>query len=52
MIKSLKRGEDFLMTKGEQVRDFLYLGDVVNALILTTKNEHNETINLSINHAP
>ena len=48
MIKSLKRGEDFNMTKGEQVRDFLYVGDVVNALILTAKtsNSNGETMNV------
>lgn len=48
MIKSLKREEDFLMTKGEQVRDFLYVKDVVNALILTAENtnSYNETLNV------
>jgi UDP-glucose 4-epimerase len=48
MIKSLKRGEDFNMTKGEQVRDFLYVGDVVDALILTAKNSASfgETMNV------
>ena len=48
MINSLKKGEDFLMTKGEQVRDFLYVGDVVDALILTAKNtkSYGETMNV------
>ena len=48
MINSLKRGEDFLMTKGEQVRDFLYVGDVVNAMVLTAKNTNSqgETFNV------
>ncbi len=48
MIESLKRGEDFLMTKGEQVRDFLYVGDVVDALILTAQNTsaYGETMNV------
>jgi len=48
MINSLKRGEDFLMTKGEQTRDFLYVDDVVNALLLTAKNtnSYNETMNV------
>lgn len=48
MIQSLKREEDFLMTKGEQVRDFLYVGDVVNAMILTAKNtnSYSETMNV------
>lgn len=48
MIKSLKRGEDFNMTKGEQVRDFLYVGDVVDALILSAKScdAFGETMNV------
>ena len=48
MINSLKRGEDFLMTKGEQTRDFLYVDDVVSALLLTAENtnSHNETMNV------
>lgn len=48
MINSLKRGEDFNMTKGEQVRDFLYVGDVVEALILTAKttDSYGETMNV------
>lgn len=48
MIKSLKKEEDFLMTKGEQVRDFLYVKDVVNALILTAENDNSygETLNV------
>lgn len=48
MIETLKRGEDFLMTKGEQVRDFLYIDDVVNAMILTAKKteSYGETFNV------
>lgn len=48
MINSLKRGEDFNMTKGEQVRDFLYVGDVVDALLLTAKttDSYGETMNV------
>jgi nucleoside-diphosphate-sugar epimerase len=48
MIQSLKKGKDFLMTKGEQVRDFLYVGDVVKALVLTAKNtsSYGETMNV------
>ena len=34
MVNTLLRGEDFLMTKGEQLRDFLYIDDVTEALIL------------------
>ncbi|MGY8908831.1 MAG: NAD-dependent epimerase/dehydratase family protein [Flavobacteriales bacterium] len=48
MINSLKKGEDFLMTKGEQVRDFLYVSDVVSALILSAQNtnSYGETMNV------
>lgn len=48
MIKSLKKGENFNMTEGEQIRDFLYVGDVVDALILTAKNSdsYGETMNV------
>jgi len=48
MINSLKNEKDFLMTKGEQVRDFLYVSDVVSALILTAQNtnSYGETMNV------
>ncbi|RAR75417.1 NAD-dependent epimerase/dehydratase family protein [Flavobacterium aciduliphilum] len=48
MIHSLKRNEDFLMTKGEQMRDFLHVDDVVQALLLTAKNRNSyyETMNV------
>lgn len=48
MINSLKRGEDFLMTKGEQSRDFLFVEDVIRALTLTAINPaaYNETFNV------
>jgi UDP-glucose 4-epimerase len=48
MINSLKRGEDFLMTKGEQSRDFLFIEDVIRALTLTALNPaaYNETFNV------
>jgi len=48
MINSLKNEEDFLMTKGEQVRDFLYVSDVVSALILSAQNTnaYGETMNV------
>ena len=48
MINSLKRSEDFMMTKGEQVRDFLYIDDVIDALLLTAKNttSYGETMNV------
>jgi len=48
MINSLKRSEDFMMTKGEQVRDFLYIDDVIDALLLTATNtnSYGETMNV------
>lgn len=48
MINSLKREEDFLMTKGEQIRDFLYIDDVIKALLLTAKNTNSyyQTMNV------
>lgn len=48
MINSLKNGKDFMMTKGEQVRDFLYVSDVVSALILSAQNTnaYGETMNV------
>lgn len=48
MINSLKKEKDFLMTKGEQKRDFLYVKDVVNALVLTSKNKksYGQTMNV------
>jgi UDP-glucose 4-epimerase len=48
LIHSLKYDTVFKMTKGEQSRDFLYIEDVVNALILSaTKDEaRNELFNV------
>jgi nucleoside-diphosphate-sugar epimerase len=48
MINSLQRGEDFKMTKGEQTRDFLFVDDVVEALLLTAENTNSfyETLNI------
>jgi len=48
MINNLKRGEDFLMTKGEQTRDFLFIEDVVCALTLAAEKHAalNETFNV------
>nr|NQU89955.1 NAD-dependent epimerase/dehydratase family protein [Bacteroidota bacterium] len=48
MINNLKRGEDFLMTKGEQTRDFMYVEDVVRALTLAVEKPaaSNETFNV------
>ena len=33
MIKSLLRREDFMMTQGSQLRDFLYISDLIDALL-------------------
>jgi nucleoside-diphosphate-sugar epimerase len=47
LIQSLKRGETFKMTKGEQARDFLYIDDVIQALLLSAKK--NEAANQVFN---
>ncbi len=48
MVNSLRKGQDFLMTKGEQTRDFLYVKDIVSALTLVAEStaSHNETFNV------
>ncbi len=48
MVNSLKSGQDFLMTKGEQTRDFIYIADVITALILVAEkaDAYNETFNV------
>ncbi len=48
MVNSLKKGQDFLMTKGEQTRDFLYVKDVVSALTIVAENTnaYNDTFNV------
>ena len=48
MIDALKTKESFEMTEGEQNRDFLYIDDVVNGMILSAKNKEykNEIYNL------
>lgn len=38
MLQALKSGKSFQMTKGEQKRDFLYIDDVINALLLGINN--------------
>lgn len=43
LIQSLVAGKEFSMTSGEQYRDFVYIDDVVNAIILALFAE--ETIN-------
>ncbi len=44
MINTLTENKPFEMTKGEQKRDFLYVNDVINGLILTAKHEANNEI--------
>lgn len=48
LISTLSRNENFKMTRGEQKRDFLYVGDVVQALILAAKrsNSYRDTYNV------
>ncbi|NQU32705.1 MAG: NAD-dependent epimerase/dehydratase family protein [Bacteroidetes bacterium] len=48
MVNSLKNGDDFLMTKGEQSRDFLYVVDVISAMTLVAEqtDAYNETFNV------
>lgn len=38
MLQALRTGKTFQMTKGEQKRDFLYIHDVVSALLLAINN--------------
>lgn len=48
MVNTLLRGKDFLMTKGEQLRDFLYVDDVTEALLLAAiqPDSRNELFNV------
>jgi UDP-glucose 4-epimerase len=48
LLKALKNDETFKMTKGEQERDFLYIDDIIQALLLTVNNEKakNEIFNV------
>lgn len=48
LINSLKNGNDFLMTKGEQSRDFIYVRDVISAMILVAEktDAYNEIFNV------
>lgn len=42
--EKLSRNEDFSMTLGEQVRDYLYLSDVIEALLLAGITEHTNQV--------
>ncbi|MDB9721230.1 NAD(P)-dependent oxidoreductase [Winogradskyella sp.] len=44
LMDKLKNNEDFNMTAGEQKRDFLYLKDVINAMLLAEGNAANQHI--------
>ena len=48
LIQALQNQDHFDMTEGEQTRDFLYVEDVVNGLILSAKNDKSkqQTFNL------
>lgn len=48
MINTLKKGLEFKMTMGEQYRDFMYVEDVVDALIVLAQNYNiqNDTLNI------
>jgi UDP-glucose 4-epimerase len=48
LLNALKNDECFKMTKGEQERDFLYIDDVVQAMMLAANNERakNEIFNV------
>jgi len=48
LIRSAIKGEDFLMTRGEQKRDFLYIDDFVNVCIkaVLSKKAEGEIINI------
>ncbi len=39
MMDAFKNGIDFKMTEGEQTRDFLYVADVIHALLLAGQNK-------------
>jgi len=48
LIHALKNDTNFKMTEGEQARDFLWIDDVVQALLLaaSNKNAHKQTFNV------
>ena len=39
LIKTLRSGDKFSMTSGDQLRDFIYIDDLINAIILAAENE-------------
>ncbi len=47
LIKKIRQNRDFDMTKGEQVRDILYIEDILQALIISLKNSaYNNVFNV------
>ncbi len=48
LINSFRNEDCFKMTKGEQTRDYLYISDVIDAMLLTVNNEKakNEIFNV------
>lgn len=44
LIEKLKMNADFDMTKGEQKRDFLYIKDVISALLLAQSSKANQGV--------
>lgn len=44
LIEKLKNNEDFNMTPGDQQRDFLYINDVINAMLLAQLEAANQNI--------
>lgn len=44
LIEKLRMNQEFNMTKGEQIRDYVYVKDVVNALLLSASNKANNMV--------
>jgi nucleoside-diphosphate-sugar epimerase len=52
LIRSILKKQEFPMTPGEQTRDFIYVDDVVEAIIRAIENEEiSATYNLSYGHS-
>ncbi len=48
LISALRKNEDFNMTEGEQKRDFVFIDDIIDVLIVaaTDKNANNQIFNI------
>lgn len=44
LIETLKNNKEFNMTKGEQIRDFLYIKDVVQAMLMVNSEKANKKV--------